>query len=99
MYFDRDEEYGPMATMADAHAEWHRNAGVPMGQPGCPQDACDDGGGEYAEENARLDEMAAGWPALREGEEPVYFYGERPPWAAVGPEPKWWPGADDEPPF
>jgi len=28
------------ATMSDAHAEWHRNAGVPMGQPGCPQDAC-----------------------------------------------------------
>ena len=26
--------------MAEAHAEWHRNAGVPMGQPGCPQDAC-----------------------------------------------------------
>lgn len=29
-----------MATMADAHREWHANAGVPMGQPGCPQDAC-----------------------------------------------------------
>lgn len=28
------------ATMADAHREWHRNAGVPMGTPGCPQDAC-----------------------------------------------------------
>lgn len=28
------------ATMADAHAEWHRNTGVPMGTPGCPQDAC-----------------------------------------------------------
>ncbi len=35
-----------------AHAEWHRNSGVPMGTPGCPQDAChpddderyDDGG-------------------------------------------------------
>lgn len=38
MYFA--EDYGPMATMSDAHAEWHRNAGVPMGQPGCPQDAC-----------------------------------------------------------
>jgi hypothetical protein len=31
-----------VATMADAHVEWHRNAGVPMGQPGCPQDACHD---------------------------------------------------------
>ena len=29
-----------MATMGEAHAEWHLNAGVPMGQPGCPQDAC-----------------------------------------------------------
>lgn len=28
------------ATMSEAHAEWHRNSGVPMGQPGCPQDAC-----------------------------------------------------------
>lgn len=34
------EEETRMATMADAHAEWHWNAGVPMGQPGCPQDAC-----------------------------------------------------------
>ncbi|KQP81605.1 hypothetical protein [Aeromicrobium sp. Leaf291] len=23
-----------------AHREWHLNAGVPLGQPGCPQDAC-----------------------------------------------------------
>lgn len=30
----------PMATMADAHREWHTNTGVPMGTPGCPQDAC-----------------------------------------------------------
>lgn len=34
------EDLGPMATESEAHAEWHRNAGVPMGQPGCPQDAC-----------------------------------------------------------
>lgn len=34
------DDYAPMATMSDAHAEWHRNTGVPMGQPGCPQDAC-----------------------------------------------------------
>lgn len=37
--------------MSDAHAEWHRNAGVPMGQPGCPQDAC------HAEDYADLDAM------------------------------------------
>ena len=44
--FDYDEEYGPKATMSDAHREWHRNSGVPIGTPGCPQDAChpiDDG--------------------------------------------------------
>lgn len=29
-----------LATMAEAHAEWHRNAGIPIGMPGCPQDAC-----------------------------------------------------------
>lgn len=36
-----DHEFRPLATMAEAHREWHLNAGVPMGQPGCPQDACD----------------------------------------------------------
>lgn len=40
MMRERMEAGGPMATMSDAHSEWHRNAGVPMGQPGCPQDAC-----------------------------------------------------------
>jgi hypothetical protein len=29
-----------LATMSDAHREWHLNSGVPMGTPGCPQDAC-----------------------------------------------------------
>lgn len=28
------------ATMADAHREWHLNTGIPIGTPGCPQDAC-----------------------------------------------------------
>lgn len=32
--------YAPPATMSDAHAEWHRNSGNPMGTPGCPMDAC-----------------------------------------------------------
>lgn len=35
-----DERHAEMATPSTAHAEWHRNAGVPMGTPGCPQDAC-----------------------------------------------------------
>lgn len=34
--------YEPYATEADAHREWHRNTGVPIGTPGCPQDACHD---------------------------------------------------------
>lgn len=34
------DEWAPLATMADAHREWHWNTGVPIGQPGCPQDAC-----------------------------------------------------------
>lgn len=33
-------EGSQVATMSDAHREWHLNSGVPMGQPGCPQDAC-----------------------------------------------------------
>jgi hypothetical protein len=39
-YEERMNAGGPLATMADAHREWHLNAGVPMGTPGCPQDAC-----------------------------------------------------------
>lgn len=29
-----------MATMGEAHREWHQNSGTPMGLPGCPMDAC-----------------------------------------------------------
>jgi hypothetical protein len=35
-----------IATMGQAHLEWHRNAGVPVGL-NCPFDVCD--GGEWAE--------------------------------------------------
>lgn len=35
-----NDRFAPLATPADAHREWHLNAGVPMGTPGCPQDAC-----------------------------------------------------------
>lgn len=37
---DREEAWAPLATQSDAHREWHRNSGSPMGTPGCPQDAC-----------------------------------------------------------
>jgi hypothetical protein len=30
----------PYATPGDAHREWHWNTGIPIGTPGCPQDAC-----------------------------------------------------------
>ncbi len=29
--------FAPLATMSDAHSEWHRNTGL---EYGCPQDAC-----------------------------------------------------------
>lgn len=35
-----EERYDRPATESEAHAEWHRNAGIPMGTPGCPWDAC-----------------------------------------------------------
>lgn len=44
VWFEREHSFP--ATESEAHAEWHRNSGVPMGTPGCPQDAChadDDG--------------------------------------------------------
>jgi hypothetical protein len=47
----------PPATPSEAHAEWHRNAGVPMGQPGCPQDACHPD--PYAEWDPRAEDTEA----------------------------------------
>src|SRR3954468_5652524 len=41
MQDDPRDEHRPCATEAEAHVEWHLNSGVPMGQPGCPWDACD----------------------------------------------------------
>lgn len=35
-----EDRFSQMATPGDAHREWHLNSGVPMGLPGCPQDAC-----------------------------------------------------------
>lgn len=40
MWDEYDEREDRVATESEAHAEWHRNAGVPMGTPGCPWDAC-----------------------------------------------------------
>jgi hypothetical protein len=38
---EHDERLDRPATDGEAHAEWHRNAGLPMDQPGCPWDCCD----------------------------------------------------------
>lgn len=59
-----------MATQSDAHREWHLNAGVPMGQPGCPQDACHPVYDEYDEEppTVKCGNRAA------HGGEPGYHY-------------------------
>lgn len=52
----QDPDEGRTATEAEAHVEWNLNAGVPMGQPGCPWDAChlpddhEDDQRDYAEE-------------------------------------------------
>jgi hypothetical protein len=35
-----EREHSRPATESEAHAEWHLNAGVPIGQPPCPWDAC-----------------------------------------------------------
>ena len=61
--YDEDFEYRPQATMSDAHREWHLNAGVPMGQPGCPQDAChpiDEE--EYGPQDSDPEHYEAQWP-------------------------------------
>jgi hypothetical protein len=52
MFIDHDD-MRPTATPGEAHAEWHRNAGVPMGTPGCPQDGCYDTEAEDAWNAAR----------------------------------------------
>lgn len=43
------EEHTQIATEAEAHVEWHLNAGVPIGQGPCPWDAC--GHDEYGQED------------------------------------------------
>jgi len=60
--YDYHEELGPKATMDESHREWHRNSGVPMGVPGCPQDAChvmDDDGCPWCGEPVMMLELEA----------------------------------------
>lgn len=35
-----DDRHSRPATESEAHQEWHLNAGIPVGTPGCPWDAC-----------------------------------------------------------
>lgn len=46
-----NDRFAPVATMSDAHSEWHRNSGNPMGTPGCPMDACHPPEPEWCEEH------------------------------------------------
>jgi hypothetical protein len=94
MFGPHPDDYGPMATMSDAHSEWHRNTGVPMGQPGCPQDACHppDDYDEIEAEQALWAEQA---PALREGERPAPLAN----WQSFGPEASHPFVGYDDPPF
>lgn len=71
-----------LATMSDAHREWHLNSGVPMGTPGCPQDACHP-----------VDEYEGDPPTVRcgnravHGDQPGYHYtaaGVRECYASTG---------------
>ena len=81
-YMDR---YVPMATMSDAHREWHLNSGVPMGQPGCPQDACHPVD-EYdeAEEEAKFGQQDADyWSPVEQGfydDDPNPYHGDYSDW-------------------
>ena len=93
MYGPHADDYGTLATMSDAHSEWHRNAGVPMGQPGCPQDACDPGW--YDDEDYVPQQDV---PAVV----PASPWGENVPWIDPVPADSPWfiaPTTDDDPPF
>jgi hypothetical protein len=61
------DDYAPMATEADAHREWHHNAGVPMGTGSCPWDACqppDDVESEPVPPRPARHEMTAEFPLV-----------------------------------
>ena len=65
-----DTHLAPAATPSEAHAEWHRNAGVPIGTPGCPQDACHDD--DDQDQGDAFGSLPAADPGeLREGRPPV----------------------------
>ena len=67
-----------LATMSDAHAEWHRNARKPMGLFTCPWDACDPGEWAefdpegYAEAYARWEAAEAAYAELEAEAEAEY---------------------------
>ena len=74
------------ATMGDAHREWHRNAGVPMGTPGCPQDAC------------HLPDPYC-WECCDDGSDCPACRLDAPRLEALMAEPDPWPPADSTLPF
>ena len=57
-----------LATPSDAHREWHQNTGIPVGLPGCPQDACHPDHLSRSEIRALVRQRDINW-ALMRGEE------------------------------
>jgi len=57
-----------LATPSDAHRDWHLNTGIPVGLPGCPQDACHTDWLERSEIRALVRQRDINW-ALMRGEE------------------------------
>lgn len=64
----QDERFSVLATPSDAHREWHRNTGIPVGLPGCPQDACDTEYLDPSEIRRLVRQRDINWAAMR-GEE------------------------------
>jgi hypothetical protein len=71
-YFDMDE-LRPAATQGEAHAEWHRNTGVPIGPMGgsCPWDSCGWLRDELADQQEQY-ELAAAWGEYTEADPEDY---------------------------
>lgn len=61
-YIDGFDDDGRSPAESEAHLEWHANTGVPVGTPGCPQDAC------HADPYDLSDEEAAAYAAELERE-------------------------------
>ena len=83
-----ENQMTPLATLSDAHSEWHRNSGNPMGTPGCPMDACHPPEPDICDSCEEYDEecICDGAPSEQ--------------WEVTTPPEVYWTDEDmDEPPF